>query len=89
LRYRFFLILTLFLVKKIIEHSQSQDKFLSVYIKRLSEAQNFDNELKWVSAMNDTLLARNQKLETQLAEESREKAGKHLHNLFNYSHARV
>jgi hypothetical protein len=34
--------------------------------------------LKRVSALNEVLLARNQELETQLAEESREKVGKYL-----------
>jgi hypothetical protein len=80
--YRLFLIPTPSLIQEIIKHSQSKDKFLRVCIKRLSEAQNFKDELKRASALNETLLARNQELKLQLAEESRGKAGKHLHNPF-------
>jgi hypothetical protein len=65
-----------------IKLAQSKDKFLRVCIKRLYEAQNLKDELKQVSALNKTLLTQNQELELQLAKESREKAGKHLHNPF-------
>jgi hypothetical protein len=68
-------ILIPFPIQKIIEHSEAKDKFLRVSIKRLNEAQNFEDELKWVSAMNETLLVQNQELKTQLAEENQVKAG--------------
>jgi hypothetical protein len=81
------LILTPFPTQKIIENSQSKNKFLRVFIKRPFEAQNFEDDLKRVSALNKTLLAQNQELEAQLAIECQEKAGKHLSKLFNYDHA--
>jgi hypothetical protein len=65
LHYHLFLILTPVPIHKIIGDSQSKDKFLRVSLKRLTDAQNFEDELKQVNALNETLLARNQKLETQ------------------------
>jgi hypothetical protein len=59
LHYCLFSILTPFPIQKIIEHSQSKDKFLRVSIKRLIEAQNFEGKLKRVSALNETLVTRN------------------------------
>jgi hypothetical protein len=38
--------------------------------------QHFEDELKEVSELKKALLARNQELATQLADESQEKAGK-------------
>jgi hypothetical protein len=63
-------ILTPLLIQKIIEHCQSKDKFIRVSLKRLTEAQTFEDEFKRVSALNEVLLAQNPELETQLAEES-------------------
>jgi hypothetical protein len=45
-------------------------------LKRLTETQILEDELKEVGELNKVILARNLELETQLAEESREKAGK-------------
>jgi hypothetical protein len=59
LYHRIFCILTPLLIQKIIEHSQSKNKFLRVSLMRLTEAQNFEDELKWVSALNEVLLAQN------------------------------
>jgi hypothetical protein len=56
--------------------------------KRFTEAKNFEDELKQVSALNEALVARNQEFETQLAEDRQEKDGKHK-ILFNYNHVRV
>jgi hypothetical protein len=62
--------MTPLLIKKIIEHSHSKDKFLRVSLKRLTETQILEDELKEVSELNKIILAWNQELETQLAEES-------------------
>jgi hypothetical protein len=51
---------------------------LRVSLKRIYEAQNFDDELTWMSglsAMNEMLLAKNQELEAQLEAERQEKTG--------------
>jgi hypothetical protein len=74
--YHIFLTLTPLLIQKIIEHSQSKDKFLRVSSKRPTETQILEDELIEVSALNKVLLAQNQELETQLAKESQEKADK-------------
>jgi hypothetical protein len=59
-----------------------------VSLKRLTEAQNFEDEMKQVTTLNETLLARNQELVTQLVEESQEEIGKYLNQIsFNYNHA--
>jgi hypothetical protein len=42
----------------------------------MAETQSFEDELKEVSELNSVLLARNQELEPQLAEESLAKDGK-------------
>jgi hypothetical protein len=60
------LILTLFLVQKIIEHSQSKDKFQRASLRRIYEAQNFEDQVMRMSAMNEMLLVWNQELEAQL-----------------------
>jgi hypothetical protein len=40
------------------------------------ETQIFEDELKQVKDLNENLMARNQELESRLAEASREKSGK-------------
>jgi hypothetical protein len=45
--------LTLFLVQKIIEHSQSKDKFLRASLRRIYEAQNFEDQVMRMSTMNE------------------------------------
>jgi hypothetical protein len=70
-------ILTPLFFQQLIEYSQSKDQYIRVALKRLTETQILDDELKEEKALNKALLARNQELETQLAAESREKTGKH------------
>jgi hypothetical protein len=72
------LILTLFFFQQLKEHSQSKDQYIRVALNRLTETQILDDELKEERALNQTLLARNQEVETQLSVESRDKAGKHI-----------
>jgi hypothetical protein len=54
------------LLYKIIEHSKSKDKFLKACLKRMYEAQDFEDELMQERAVNQMLLARNQELVAQL-----------------------
>jgi hypothetical protein len=72
------LILTPLFFQQLIEHSQSKDQYISVALKRLTEKQILDDELKEERDLNQTLLARNQELMTQLAMESKDKADKHI-----------
>jgi hypothetical protein len=68
----------------LIEHHEAKDQFLRVAVKRLSETQLFEDELKEVSQLNIVLLAHNQELEARLAEESKEKTGKCFTNFLFY-----
>jgi hypothetical protein len=68
----------------LIEHHEAKDQFLRVAVKRLSETQLFEDELKEVSQLNTVLLAHNQELEARLAEESKEKTGKCFTNFLFY-----
>jgi hypothetical protein len=81
--------MTPFLVQKIIEHSQSKEKFLRASLRRITEAQNFEDELTWMSGMNEMLLARNKELEAQLEGKHQEKNGMQLISFFFYDHAQV
>jgi hypothetical protein len=63
-------ILTPLFFQQLIEYSQSKDQYIRVALKRLTETQILDDELKEEKALNKALLARNQELETQLAAES-------------------
>jgi hypothetical protein len=58
------------------------DQFLKVTIKRMTETQILENELKEVSELNLILLAKKQELETKLAKESQAKDSEHLIDLF-------
>jgi hypothetical protein len=58
-------------MQAMVKHSQDKDQFLKVAIKQMAET-----ELKEVSELNSILLAQNQELEAQLAEESQVKDGK-------------
>jgi hypothetical protein len=62
----------------LVEDHEAQDQFLRVAVKRLTETQLFEDELKEVSQLNTVLLAHNQELEAQLAEESQAKTSKCL-----------
>jgi hypothetical protein len=65
-------------LQQLIEHSQSKDQYIRVALKRLTETQLFEDELKKANKSIEILLAHNQELEGQLASESREKTGKHF-----------
>jgi hypothetical protein len=62
----------------LVEHSKSKDQFLRVAVKRMTETQLFEDELKEVSQPNSILLAQKMELEAKLAEESQVKNGKHF-----------
>jgi hypothetical protein len=49
-------------MQKPVEQSRSKDQFLKVTIKRLTETQTFEDELKEVSELNEVLLDHNQEL---------------------------
>jgi hypothetical protein len=57
------------------------DQFLKITIKRMMETQILEDELKEVSELNSTLLAKKQELETKLAKESHAKDREHLIDL--------
>jgi hypothetical protein len=59
-----------------VKRYQDKDQFLKVAIKRMTETQAFEDELKEVSELNTIFFVRNQELEAQLAEESQVKDGK-------------
>jgi hypothetical protein len=46
----------------LVEQHEAKDQFLRVAVKRLTETQLFEDELKEVSQLNTALLARNQEL---------------------------
>jgi hypothetical protein len=56
-------------MQKPVEQSRSKDQFLRVAIKRLTETQTFEDELKEVSELNEVLLDHNQELKARLTEE--------------------
>jgi hypothetical protein len=56
-------------MQHLVEHSHSKDRFLRVGIKRLTETQTFEDELKEVSELNEVLLDLNQELKARLVEE--------------------
>jgi hypothetical protein len=62
-------------MQDLVEHSRSKDQFLRVTIKRLTETQTFDDELKEVSELNEVFLDHNQELKARLAEEIQAKNG--------------
>jgi hypothetical protein len=57
LHYHLFSILTPLLIQKILEHSQLNDKFLRVSLKRLTETQILEDELEEVSELNMVIQA--------------------------------
>jgi hypothetical protein len=63
-------------MQAMVKHYQDKDQFLKVAIKRMTETQAFEDELKEVSELNTIFFVRNQELEAQLAEESQVKDGK-------------
>jgi hypothetical protein len=67
-----------FLIHEMVKDSQDKDQFLKVVIKRMREAQAFEDELKDLGELNSVLYAQNQELEAKLVEESQAKDGKVL-----------
>jgi hypothetical protein len=65
-------------MQEMVKHSQEQDQFLKVPIKRMQETQLFKDELRDSNELNSFLYAQNQELKAKLAEESRLKDGKFL-----------
>jgi hypothetical protein len=59
-------ILTLLFSQQLIKHSRSEDQYIRVALKRLTEMHFVDNELIEEKASNQLLLVRNEELETQL-----------------------
>jgi hypothetical protein len=59
-------ILTLLFSQQLIKHSRSEDQYIRVALKRLTEMHFVDNELTEEKASNQLLLVRNEELETQL-----------------------
>jgi hypothetical protein len=46
-----------FLMQAMVKHSQDKDQFLKVAIKRMQEAQAFEDELKEVGELNSVFYA--------------------------------
>jgi hypothetical protein len=46
-------------MQTLVEHSEAKDQFPRVAVKRMTETQLFEDELKEVSQLNTVLLARN------------------------------
>jgi hypothetical protein len=46
-----------FMIQAMVKHSQDKDQFLKVAIKRMREAQDFEDELKKVGELNSVLYA--------------------------------
>jgi hypothetical protein len=72
-------------VQALVEHFEAKDQFLRVTVKRLTETQLFEDELKEVSQLNIVLLARNQELEARLAEERQAKTGQYFSDFSFYN----
>jgi hypothetical protein len=60
-------------MQALVKHSQANDQFLKVTIKRMMKTQILDDDLKEVSELNSILLAEKQEIETKLAKESQAK----------------
>jgi folate-dependent phosphoribosylglycinamide formyltransferase PurN len=64
----------------LVKHSQDKDQFLKAAIKRMTETQVLEDELKEVSKLNLVLFAQQQELEAKLVEESLVKDGNYSTN---------
>jgi hypothetical protein len=62
------------------KHSWDKDQFLKVAIKRMTETQILEDELKEVGEPNSVLLAQKQWLEVKLSKESQEKVRNYFTN---------
>jgi hypothetical protein len=67
----------------LVKHCRDKDQFLKVAIKRMTETQILEDELKDVGQLNSFLLKEKQELEAELAEESRAKHRNHFPNSFS------
>jgi hypothetical protein len=68
-------------MQALVKHSQDKDQFLKVAIKKMTETQILEDELKEVGELSSVLLAEKQELEAKLAKERQAKDG----NQFTYS----
>jgi hypothetical protein len=73
-------VLTFLLIQMLVKHFESKNQFLRVVVKRITETQLFEDELKEVSQLNLVLLAQKLELEAKLDEENQAKNGKHSTN---------
>jgi hypothetical protein len=80
--YIFILILDSSLIQAVVKHSQDQDQFLKVSIKRMQETQMYEDKLKEANEYNSVLFAWLQELEDKCAEERQLKYGKFLSPFF-------
>jgi hypothetical protein len=80
LQYSHGIVLTSLLMQALVKYSEAKDPFLRVAVKRMTETQLFEDELKEVSQLNLVLLAQKLELEAKLAEERQAKDGKHSTN---------
>jgi hypothetical protein len=62
----------------VVKHSRDKDQFLKVAIKRMTETQILEDELKEVGELNSVVLNEKQELKANLADESRAKDGNHF-----------
>jgi hypothetical protein len=62
-------------MQAIVKHSEDNDQFLKVSIKRMQETQTFEDELNEETKLNLILSTKNQELVGKLSEESRLKDG--------------
>jgi uncharacterized small protein (DUF1192 family) len=67
-------------MQALVKHSQDKDQFLKVAIKRMTETQVLEDELKEVTKLNSVLLAQQQELEAKRAKESQAKDGNYCTN---------
>jgi hypothetical protein len=70
-------------MQTMVKHSQDKDQFLKVIIKRITEMQILEDELKELSEINSILLAKKQELEAKLAIESQAKDDEHPINFLS------
>jgi hypothetical protein len=73
-------VLTFLLIQMLVKHFESKNQFSRVSVKRITETQLFEDELKEVSQLNLVLLAQKLELEAKLDEENQAKNGKHSTN---------
>jgi hypothetical protein len=65
-------------MQAMVKHSWDKDQFLKVTIKRMTDSQILEDELKEVGELNSVLLTEKQELEAKSAEESQAQDGNHF-----------